>query len=454
METLARTLNGIRSGTASTFENLTMFPLLDGAKGAPDYLTLDEALERGTARITETSEAGTVPELQFENRGEAAVLLLDGEELIGAKQNRILNLTILAPARQSVKIPVSCVEAGRWAQQSAEFAAAPRAYYATGRARKLREVTHSLVHAGERQADQGAVWRDIAEKAGRLSAASPTSAMARMYERHETDLDAFVRALPVVEGQLGALFAINGILVGLDLFDFPQTLRKLLPKLVRSYALDAVDAHGETPQELDPDAAARLLSATGGAHVQRFPAVGEGEDLRLDAPGVSGAALVARDRIIHLSAFRAEEGTPSSTRGGSARLSRSSIRRRHIRPPGAQGHSAVPAAPKAVSMDALWGQLEGLRDQTLHTATGQPFRVVEVHRGQGVAMVIEPESSGKRRPIYGSSLQGAYRLWVREGVITPSQVQTAGLSQRNSSYVAAVVNAVGPVLASLQSGAL
>ena len=73
------------------------------------------------------------------------------------------------------------------------------------------------------------------------------------------------------------------------------------------------------------------------------------------------------------------------------------------------------------------------------------FRVLEVQRAQGVAMLIEPESSGKQRKLYGSSLEGAYRLWLREREITPSQVQAAGLSQRNSSYVAAVINIIGPV---------
>lgn len=74
-------------GTPVQFENLTMHPLLAEDGGDPDYLTLDEALDSGTARVTEVSEAGSVPELRFDNGGDRRVLLLDGEELVGEKQN-------------------------------------------------------------------------------------------------------------------------------------------------------------------------------------------------------------------------------------------------------------------------------------------------------------------------------------------------------------------------------
>src|SRR4030095_6194069 len=98
--------------------------------------------------ITESSETGQVPELKVVNRGDSAVLLLDGEELLGAKENRGLNLTILAPAHHSSTIPVSCVESGRWRRVSKQFASAPRAHFAEGRAAKMSQVTSSLLASG------------------------------------------------------------------------------------------------------------------------------------------------------------------------------------------------------------------------------------------------------------------------------------------------------------------
>ena len=101
-------------GPPINFRNLTLYPLTRAATNeAPDYLLLEDAIARGLARVTELTADGSVPELNFENGSDQPVLLLDGEELVGAKQNRVLNLTVLAPAKQSIVIPVSCVEAGR-----------------------------------------------------------------------------------------------------------------------------------------------------------------------------------------------------------------------------------------------------------------------------------------------------------------------------------------------------
>ena len=50
-----------------------------------------------------------------------AVLLYDGEELVGAKQNRILNVSVLVGAGAKMPIPVSCVEQGRWARSTLDF---------------------------------------------------------------------------------------------------------------------------------------------------------------------------------------------------------------------------------------------------------------------------------------------------------------------------------------------
>ena len=102
MSILSQTLSEIEILPARTLGGLTVFALVAPlrATGERSYRTLDEAIAAGAARVTEISHAGSVPELCFVNEGDLPVLLLDGEELSGAKQNRILNLTILCPPRK------------------------------------------------------------------------------------------------------------------------------------------------------------------------------------------------------------------------------------------------------------------------------------------------------------------------------------------------------------------
>ena len=132
--------------------------------GSRTYLTLDEALESATARVSEVSDGGSVPELLFKNLGDKPVLLVEGEELVGAKQNRTLNVSILAPPGRETRIPVTCVEAGRWGYgDGVEFQRSDRAHYARGRRTKREAVNQNMSR------DPGSRAVPIREPSGRTS---------------------------------------------------------------------------------------------------------------------------------------------------------------------------------------------------------------------------------------------------------------------------------------------
>ncbi|MEA3641799.1 MAG: DUF6569 family protein [Lamprobacter sp.] len=369
MTVIASTLSGIQLGLEQSHDGLVMIPLLGTGLAEPDYLLLDQALEQRTARVTEVSEAGSVPTLRFVNDAEQPVLLLDGEELIGAKQNRILNLSVLAPARTQLEIPVSCVEAGRWRQDSSEFRSAERTHYAEGRGRKAAQVSRTMHRVGSRQSDQIAVWDDIRDKSARFQARSGTGAAAAMYESRSEELAQYERAFRTVPGQLGVAFLLNGTVISLDLFDCEQTCAAVLPKLIQSCALDALDAkiaghrqrrpstadlfaddadaHGQPPQAssgetsaataappITPlDAAGLFLNRLAAAPTRAFNALGLGDDLRLEGDEVAGGALSAQGRLVHLCAFPADQHElrgHSGERTRSSRIVRPSQRRRWL----------------------------------------------------------------------------------------------------------------------------
>lgn len=310
METLAQLIHSIRVGTPITSGNLTMFPLLSdvSVSAAADYLLLDEALAGAQAEVTEVSQSGSVPSLRFSNRSSADILLLDGEELVGAKQNRVLNLTMLVAAGQELNIPVSCVEAGRWAWRTKKFAASGKKLHARARAEKARRVSHSLEQSASRvdSSIQCAIWEQIDAKICALNSRSETGALNDVYAAFEEKLATQRSAFQALAYQVGAAFAIGSNLCGLDIYDRPQTLRSVLPKLVDSYAIDAMEEIGDagTPSpsltEVQ-DLIARLSKCS----VQAYTALAKGMDLRLEGEGVHAAALVADGRIAHLAAFTA-----------------------------------------------------------------------------------------------------------------------------------------------------
>src|SRR5262245_42367978 len=79
---IQESLVGLKFGRPQVHRNLALYPLLDEQDKAPDYLLLDDALDRKLAHVTEVSGEGRVPELAFENTSSEKILLVDGDELV------------------------------------------------------------------------------------------------------------------------------------------------------------------------------------------------------------------------------------------------------------------------------------------------------------------------------------------------------------------------------------
>jgi hypothetical protein len=324
MSIIASTLEGLELGEPTVHRNMAVFPLLGGRGGRPPYDTLKEALDAGTVTIAEVSEGGSVPHLALENRGARPILLIDGEELVGAKQNRVLNLTILAPAGKCIVIPVSCVEQGRWGYRSRHFEDQGRILFGKARSAKAARVSECKAARGGNDADQGKVWMDISAKMGAMRVDSPSMAMEDIYTRNAPRLEEYVAALRPLDGQAGAVFAINGRIETVELFAWADTLGRLLPKLVRGCAIDAIEEYRDAVPAPAREEVAAILKRVAEAHAAPFPAVGLGEDLRLQAPGLAGGALSADNELLHLCAFRlhGEQGRQPLDDGGTIRRRR------------------------------------------------------------------------------------------------------------------------------------
>jgi len=314
MNNISNTLASLGFGAARSAYNLTLVPLLHPAAGPADYLTLDVALAEGLVEVTEISEGGSVPTLKLRNRGERKVLLVDGEELVGARQNRVLNLSVLVPPMAELEIPVSCVEQGRWSYRSRAFRSEGRALHARARAEKMAAVSESLRSFSQARSDQGALWEEIGRKSHAMRVQSNTAAMADIYESHQGSLADYRKAVATQPGQVGAAFLVGGRLVGLELFDAPSTLERLLPKLVDSYAMDALEERGtdagyrkgltdEQADELAVDTAQAFIHRVQLAKAEQYPGIGLGDTIRLQGPSLRAGALVEEGRGVHLSAY-------------------------------------------------------------------------------------------------------------------------------------------------------
>jgi hypothetical protein len=304
MDAIQTFLGTLKQGGKQSHLNMTLIPLLASDAGDPDYIILEEALNQGVVDVTEVSQGGSVPDLKLVNKSPNKLLVVDGEELVGAKQNRIVNATFLIAGQTEITIPVSCVEQGRWAYRSQKFAYGKKVMPPSMRREHQKVVAMSLDEGVGYRSNQGMIWNEIALKSERMAAHSATGAMADLFEGQKDRLGEYRKAFRVVDCQVGAVFAINGKVVGLECFGYQQSFSKFFSKLVQSYALDAVDWLEEPGRnQVSSESIRRFLEGVRKAPGKTHPSLGLGENIRFEDDSVSGASLVHEGRVLHLSAF-------------------------------------------------------------------------------------------------------------------------------------------------------
>lgn len=300
-------LQSIRFGEPQTHRNMAVVPLFVTNGEGPDYLTLSEAMEQRLLVVKEISEGGSVPDLRVENKADRPVLLLDGEELAGAKQNRVLNTSILVKGNSSVVVPVSCTEQGRWSYLSPEFMDSGTVMAASMRLRKTASVSASLRGTETARADQGEVWQEIDELSEKAQVRSGTLSMRDIFEARKRDLKGYENEFGLQDGQNGLLVIIGDRAIGFDIVSKHVAFARLHQKVVSSYAMDAMLDKSKSVSENVDEMAREFLQVAGTANQSVHESVGLGQDFRFTGSNIVGSALTVEDAVIHMAFFRSEE---------------------------------------------------------------------------------------------------------------------------------------------------
>ena len=294
-------------------KNLAVYPLTTpDVADTSRYKHLDSAVSDKSVKITEWG-SGTVPNLKVTNRSNAKVFVMAGEIMTGAKQDRMsAHDVLMRPWSGPIKLPVYCVEQGRWVMQSKQFAA--------GRTAGTKQLRKSAVA----KSSQGKIWSDVAKKSAESGVRSSTGTMQAVYNNVELRrrIGAYQQAfadLPnKTRNMVGFVVAVRGQIDSADLFANPPLLQGLWTKLIKAAATDAV-----TTQR----AAQPLPSA---AEVQTFVGMGlEGTTKKVNNPGLgkeyliqgdgglTGSTLIHQARVVHLALFAPDKSAgPRELRNG------------------------------------------------------------------------------------------------------------------------------------------
>ena len=317
--------SALRIGECVQQGNMQVFALRHALKPALDYLTLEQALKVGGGRklrIEEVSSEGSVNDLKVVNELNSPVLLVEGEILLGAKQNRTVHTTILVDENSEITIPVACIESGRWSPFfKGGFSLSDQYAHASMRYSKLKHVASvraaaGPAAAGHREAaysmNQGEVWDNVSEFSVQGQAHSDTSNAEEVYRKFK-DRAAFWHNFACPDESAGIAVALDGRLIGVECFDRPAALQKMFPRMIQCYVSEAMMRESE--REPGKSAGAPVtgeqiesfLREVAGSKVDSAPGVGLGEDLRARAAGWSAALLTCRGGSLHAQVLLARE---------------------------------------------------------------------------------------------------------------------------------------------------
>lgn len=292
-------------GASTRLGSIDVTPIVHAGPFGDAPVLLHDAIASGELKMMERGAGGSVNAVVACNEGKRPVLILEGESIVGAKQNRVVTMDVLVAAGAGVEVPVGCVEQGRWHHTSKEFSSGDMPVEPTLRARTVREMGE------DGQLDQGRLWGEVAAKLERHAMQSRSGDYHEVTSRKRGELEEQLKDMPRVGNQVGMIAFLDGQLLAMDVLGHPENWASMAERLTKAYLLAGMDAPamagpiafggGGAPAKSEP--VEPWLRRIVGAHVRLRPGVGLGTHLTLAAPGLNGAGLWTEGGPAHLAVF-------------------------------------------------------------------------------------------------------------------------------------------------------
>lgn len=277
--------------------NLTIIPLKSNDSNKTDILSLKKGLDMGLVIVKEC-EPESVGEVMVTNNAITPLLLMDGEEIIGAKQNRIINKSTIIPPKTTMKISVSCTEKGRWEYKNdfkEEFSCSE--YIANSNTRRAKANTNEVRH------HQNVVWNSIDELECQRDYHSKTSAMNDNYKNLNYKQEEYLTKFPLLTKQTGLIAIIDNEVKGIEIFNSPEIYSEYHEKIIKSYVIDSFDGKN-SKNTINIKEVEEILNSISESVFMKENNVGLGESIKFSNNYGSGSALIYDDEVVHMPYFK------------------------------------------------------------------------------------------------------------------------------------------------------
>ncbi len=217
--------------------NLVVYPLTyKGWKDGTDILSLDEAMQSGVVKLKDIYGVNSIG---ISNSGSSSVLLLEGESLSGARQDRILNVTAIVEPETETVLPVSCVEQNRW-NGSGSFSSSITLAFPSLRSILRSSVSSNLKTGKKYEADQNAIWEEVKSTLKVTKTKSMTLSIHDAYDSLRNEIDRYMEERGELNDVQGYMVFSGDSFVSIDIFASQNLLKKYERKLFESYAMQGI----------------------------------------------------------------------------------------------------------------------------------------------------------------------------------------------------------------------
>lgn len=286
-------------------QSLSIVQIATDNQNSFGYISGPSAIKDNLIEVTEVSESGSVNMLQVLNLSDKFVFMMDGDILAGAKQNRVLNTSVLLAPNSKTKIPVSCVERGRWSYISEKFHSTDYTAPSVLRAKKAFKVSENLKKGVRHFADQGEVWEDVNLYSLKFNIKSRSDNLSDVFNGKKKDFNEFIGFFMPDKSANGLAVFINNGLLSLDIFNRTEIYSEYFPRILKGCAMEAFGLKGKSEMT---EAEAKFKTLTfldqfENLNFDEHPGVGVGIEKRFRSENLTGFELVYNSNMIHLTAL-------------------------------------------------------------------------------------------------------------------------------------------------------
>lgn len=272
-----------------------------------EYLSGPQSIEKSIIEVREVNDSGSVNNLIVLNSSEYFIFFSDGDILAGAKQNRVLNSSVLLAPHSKTSIPVSCVEQGRWHHISPNFKTTDYSAPVRLRASKSESVNENLRCEMGFAAEQGMVWNEVSDYHSRHNISSNTKNLSDMYDIKKNDFDSFINSFSSVSEANGIAVFVNKNLLLIEAFNRTAIFNEYFKKILRGVAAEAFYLKSENTTM--PDTELRFKIESHFDEIEKLPkqvyrSVGVGIDQRFSSQTNTGSTLEYQDHLIHFTSLQ------------------------------------------------------------------------------------------------------------------------------------------------------